>query len=416
MAKQMTLPFFLLFLVITCVKVSSMSPAPAMAPSPAPAGIKGAYWPSWLAGTLSPSQIPTSFFTHFFYAFLLPDATAYQLVITPADEQWLSNFTTTLHQKSSSSVKVLLSIAGGDASLNILPNMASKHDNRAGFIQSTISVARKYGFDGLDLDWEFPSNQQDMSNLALLLKEWQTAVIKESLASGKPKLLLSAAVYFASNFFTSDISRTYPGNAIRDYLNFLNPMCYDYRGFWDPSETGAQALLYDQSSNVSTSYGISSWKSNGVPSEKIVMGMPLYGRSWILKDPVNEHGIGAPAVGIGPGFQGIMPYSDVINFNYENKSSVVYDNATVSAYSYAGATWIGYDDNNTVVNKVKFAKSQGLAGYFFWALGFDDKNWTISKTGNNILPFTFIVMFEIAINLVSACFLQLPWHGMEKSD
>ncbi|KAI8020455.1 Class V chitinase CHIT5 [Camellia lanceoleosa] len=63
-------------------------------------------------------------------------------------------------------------------------------------------------------------------------------------------------------------------------------MCYDYHGSWDTSVTGAQALLFNKSGNVSTSYGILTWVENGVPPEKLVMGPPMYGRTWKLKDPI----------------------------------------------------------------------------------------------------------------------------------
>ncbi|XP_055824460.1 class V chitinase CHIT5-like [Solanum dulcamara] len=285
------------------------------------------------------------------------------------------NFTSAIHSHSPVT-KAMLSI-GGDTGSPVLPSMMSCQENRAAFIKSTIDVSRNYGFDGLDLDWEFPIESEDMLNLALLLKEWRLAINTESITSSKPPLILSAAVYFSPNTLLS--GTIYPTEALRNYLDFLSPMCYNYQGSWDTSATGAPALLYDKSSNISTSYGISAWKQKGVPSTKLVMGLPLYGNTWELKDP-NDHGIGAPAVGVGPGTQGEMSYNDIVTFNLENNASVVYNNETVSTYSYAGTNWIGYDDTDSIKAKIKYAKAQGLGGYFFWALG-SDSNWTLSRTG-----------------------------------
>ncbi|KAK9130479.1 hypothetical protein Sjap_010966 [Stephania japonica] len=274
----------------------------------------------------------------------------------------MRNFTTTLHKKKPWA-KALLSIGGGASNSSAFAAIAANPSLRATFIASTINVARNYGFDGLDLDWEFPATQQDMSNLATLFAEWRTAVNKESVTSSRPRrprLLLSAAVYFASNFFLSSTPRAFPAESINKNLDFVNVMCYDYHGSWDTSATGAHALLYDRTSNISTSYGVGSWISAGVGPRKVVMGLPLYGRTWQLKDPA-VHGIGAPAVGVGPGAGGVLTFREIVDFNGRNKATTVYDADTISTYSFAGNAWIGYDGVWSVRGKVQYAKARGLA-------------------------------------------------------
>lgn len=136
------------------------------------------------------------------------------------------------------------------------------------------------------------------------------------------------------------------------------------------------SLLYDSNSNVSTSYGLQAWIEAKIQREKLVMGLPLYGRTWQLKDPT-LYGIGAPAVDVGPGDEGQMPYVEVEKFNAQNSAKVVFDLSTVSTYSVAGTSWIGYDDVRSVALKVAYARTQKLGGYFFWAVN-GDQDWKIS--------------------------------------
>ncbi|KAI3880422.1 hypothetical protein MKX03_027248 [Papaver bracteatum] len=336
--------------------------------------IRGAYWPSWLQSTLPPSAIPSNY-SHVFYAFVGLSSSNYQLVVKPEDDQWMTTFTTSLLSKTPR-VVTMLSIGGGSSDTSVFTAMASSASSRANFINSTIQVARKYGFDGLDLDWEYPLTQAAMVNLGTLLTEWRKAINEETGRTGKPRLLLTAAVYFTpSAYILSSELTTYPAQVVRDSLDFVNLMCYDYRGDWDTSKTGAHALLYDPSSQISTSAGIQAWIQAGLPANKLVMGLPMYGKTWKLKDP-NVNGIGAAAVGVGPG-AGILIYSDVVNFNGVSGTRVVYDTQTVSMYSYRGTDWVGYDNPTTIDVKVKYARDNSMGGYFFWAIG-QDKNWELT--------------------------------------
>lgn len=113
------------------------------------------------------------------------------------------------------------------------------------------------------------------------------------------------------------------------------------------------------------------------------MGLPLYGRAWALRDP-NVNGVEAEAVGKATDTDGTMDYDEILVFNKENGATVVYDDVAVAFYSYAGTTWIGYDDGPSIKKKVQFARFTGLKGYFFWAVG-KDKDWTISRQGKPLI-------------------------------
>lgn len=348
-------------------------------------GVRSAYWPA--GDDFSPSSIDTKYFNHIYYAFIELEPDSFKLDITKSDKKWITEFIDGLRNKSPP-VKTLLSIGGGASNATLFSIMASNKQNRENFINSTIQVARQYGLDGLDLDWEFPADEKDMANLALLFKEWHQALVVDSKVHKKPRLLLTAAVYYASTIkLIGNGPRSYPAQAITQYLDWASPMCFDYHGAW-ANITGYNAALYDSKSNISTHYGIGSWINSGVPPGKLVMGLPLYGRTWKLQDP-NNHRAGAAAVGPATDTDGTLNYDEILEFNKENGATVVYDGLAVSYYSYAGTTWISYDDGPSITKKVQFARLLRLKGYFIWALG-KDKDWTISRQGTPPLLCSFL--------------------------
>ncbi|KAG9456264.1 hypothetical protein H6P81_000772 [Aristolochia fimbriata] len=347
-----------------------------MASAVAAQGIRGGYW--FPNSEIPVTAIETSYYTHIYYAFLLPDRNTYEIAVNDADVPVLRSFTSTLRGKNPP-VKTILSIGGGSSDATVFSKMASDAKTRSAFIESAVGVAREYNFDGVDLDWELPENQTDMDNLGLLFQEWKAVIDYEASNTGRALLLLTAAVHYAGTVWGS---RTYPARAINNYVSWVNAMCYDYHGSWDTSQTGTLAGLYDPNGSLSTSYGLQSWLSIGVRPEKVMMGLPLFGRSWTLRDP-GVHGIGAPAVGVGPGSNGALTYKQVVDLNARNNATVVYDTATVSVYSYWGTNWVTYDDERSVAVKVRYAKSQKLGGYFFWAVP-QDKDWIISRQASNV--------------------------------
>ncbi|MCL7034728.1 hypothetical protein MKW94_017317 [Papaver nudicaule] len=296
------------------------------------------YWPFLCVSSTPPSSKSRSYCTLFypavlFFVYLIgmqivntPDSDANcTLRITPDDERVMREFTGHLHSENRS-VKAFLAIGGaGKNAEKAMSAMACEQINRRVFIRSAIEVARNYDFDGVDLDWEFPSDKiGGMNHLAYLFTELREAVVEEARQTGKSRLEISAAVYFNPDLeLESSEGRRYPTEEIVNNVDFVNVLCYDYAGFWDTSRTGSLSAIYHENSPYCTSFGIRKWKEAGLPPKKMVMGLPLFGRTWkLIRDEDNNGGIGATAVGTGPEDsaqdKGCMLYRNVVTFNLDH--------------------------------------------------------------------------------------------------
>ncbi|XXG58918.1 hypothetical protein AAC387_Pa04g1102 [Persea americana] len=343
------------------------------------APVKAGYW--FPASEFPVSDINSALFTHLFCAFAELDRQSNQVTINPNYATLFSTFTQTVQQKNSN-VKTLLSIGGGGSNSTDFAAMASQPGSRKSFIDSSIQLARSNGFHGLDLDWEYPQTSTDMANMGTLLTEWRAAVRSESSSTGQVELLLTAAMGFSS----IHDSESYPVSNVRDSLDWVNVMAYDFKGpGWSKDSTGAPAGLYEPGSQFSGSAGVDMWISAGMPAGKLVLGMPLYGYAWKLLDAAN-HGIGAPADGAASGEginsdDGSISYNQILEFITRTGASAEYDGTRVTNYCYSGTTWIGYDDVQSVAAKVSYAKGKGLLGYFVWSVS-GDSNWVLCQTAS----------------------------------
>ena len=170
------------------------------------------------------------------------------------------------------------------------------------------------------------------------------------------QLTLSAAVYYTVQL----TGRKYPVSSIARNLDWVHVMTYGY-GKDDASVTEAHAKLFNPDNQaLSTSHGLNDWIRAGVPKEKVIMGLPLFGRTWKLADEFGDTGIGAPAVGFGPGANGFMTYSDIKSFNNREEAKVIYDGKTGSTYSISNDSWIGFDSRDSIEKKITYAREQQI--------------------------------------------------------
>lgn len=165
------------------------------------------------------------------------------------------------------------------------------------------------------MDWEYPAQRDgdpavDKVNFVLLLKD-----LKEALAPHG--LILTAAV--ASAEFSSGLSYDIPN--VSKYLDLINIMAYDLHGAWE-NTVGINAPMHpsavDQSAlqkQLNVIASVQYWINQGAPRSKIVLGVPLYGRTFTLQNQALT-AVGSPATGAGTAGQytrepGMLGYNEV---------------------------------------------------------------------------------------------------------
>lgn len=157
------------------------------------------------------------------------------------------------------------------------------------------------------------------------------------------------------------------------HLDLINLMTYDFSGPWT-DVCGHHAQLYSPKSphndaaRTSGDSAVSYLISKGVPAEKILLGIPTYGRSFL-----GANDVGSRYDGHG-GEEGTFEYRDLPRPD----ASVHYD-SEVTAVSCVGGDggFVTYDDHNTVRVKADYAKKRALGGLFYWT-GTGDSNDTKS--------------------------------------
>ncbi|MEI3606158.1 glycoside hydrolase family 18 protein [Pseudogracilibacillus sp. SE30717A] len=296
-------------------------------------------------------------------------------------------------------LKTLVSIGGWSWSYNI--SLAARtEESRKIFAESAVAYIREFGMDGVDLDWEYPveggmwNNHRDPSdkeNHTLLLKEIRQALDNAEAEDGKEYLLTIA----------SSVSFSYPTNneldKIAEIVDYINIMTYDFNGTWAPM-SAHNAPLYEDPQAVEANVhpyhidqAINGHLNAGVPANKLVMGLPFYGRSW---GNCNQDNNGEMTT-INGGYQlcegngggdlepGVYSY-DYIRGNLVNKNGFKYywnNNAKVPyLYNDEIGEFITFDNVESIGYKVNYIKEKGLAGAMIWELSQDDEEYNLLKT------------------------------------
>jgi chitinase len=265
----------------------------------------------------------------------------------------------------------LMAIGGWNEGSIKYSQMAATQVGRDFFADSVVTFVKKYNFDGLDVDWEYPTQRggapEDKENFSLLLETLANKLHAEGL-------MVTAGVAADPTI----ASEGYDFQKVGEYVDYINLMSYDYHTAASDHVTGINSPLHQPpggkpNDTLYTDSSVSQWLNGGVPASKLVIGVPMYGRTYTLVNS-QDHDLGAPVSGNGPpgpytGEAGFLTYYEICMTTNWNTVS---DDVLGYAYAYSNYNWVSYDDVKTVKAKANYVIEKGLAGIMIWSIESED--------------------------------------------
>ncbi|KAK3901352.1 hypothetical protein C8A05DRAFT_16453 [Staphylotrichum tortipilum] len=325
------------------------------------------YYEGWGVGracdAMLPEQIPVSAYTHINFAFAMIDPVSF--AVAPMSDGDVALYPRLTALKALyPNLKVWISIGGwtmndpDQPTATTFSDLAGSTANQQKFFASLIAFMSHYGFDGVDIDWEYPvaaersGRPADYQNYPVFLRNLRNAF----QAAGKNwgvTITMPSSFWYLQHF---DIVKLEP------VVDWFNMMAYV------AAHTNLTEI--DQSLKLL-------WR-NSIPPSKVVLGLGFYGRSYTLADPsCSKPGCvftsGAPA---GPCTNsiGTLSYGEIQRLLQAGAKPVLDAKAAVQMLTYGegGRNLVSYDDATTLKMKIDYANANCLGGTMVWAASTDD--------------------------------------------
>lgn len=335
--------------------------------------------------TINPKKIPAEKLTHLNYAFAHVDSMGLVAPMSPehATRDSLNFLALQSLKQRNPNLKILVSIGGWTHSKGFSEAVSSPQGIQK-LTQSGIEYLIKHRLDGLDFDWEYPGlpgdnnpyKKEDKENFVAMLKSFREALDSLGAIHQTHYLSTIASGGFRSYLEANDLAKA------QEYLDLVNIMAYDFYTAGD-QVTGHHANLFPNGAKGrSAQTTVDEHVEFGVPVEKIVLGIPFYGRMWKQVSP-EDHGLFQSGK-----FEMGLPYHQIYALATTSKFQRFWDEKAAAPYLFSSSdsTWITYEDTVSIQAKAQFIREKNLAGAMFWELSEDNTGTLLEKLSKALLP------------------------------
>ncbi|KAJ1734849.1 hypothetical protein LPJ61_000855 [Coemansia biformis] len=285
-------------------------------------------------------------------------------------------------------VKMLAAVGGQGTFSAHLGTALVSSASRSAFVSNAVEFVKEYNLDGVDIDWEYPTNLGDAKVLLTTLQSMRSAF---DSSFGKGKKLLTITLYNHPYLGPNVPAVDYKPYA--DAVDYGLVMAYDYFGSWAdytaPNAPFIDVPFYMGSFRNTTD----AWIDAGWPASKLVAGLAFYGHSSTASSnmasnttnqyvPINNHtSISGPVSDIA----GTWTWRDLREPQNGALSSPTkagpgwtraWDPTTMTPWLFRQSDnlYIGYDDEGSLGIKMDYTLRKKLAGVMIWEIGYDYNN------------------------------------------
>ncbi|KAJ4142851.1 hypothetical protein NW754_010290 [Fusarium falciforme] len=322
-----------------------------------------------------PEQIPTGLYTHINFAFATIDPKTFKVGPSAQSDIALIKRLMLLKKKDPD-LKIFVAIGGWafndpGPTATTFSDLAASVPRQKIFMQSLISFMSTYGFDGVDLDWEYPVDKDrfgrevDFDNFPKFMSR-----LKATLDSANKGLTITipASYWYLQHFDIVKLAKS---------VDFFNIMSYDLHGLWDQDKKWTGSYLNAHTNLTEIDLALDLLWRNDIDPGQVVLGLGFYGRAFTA---ANKSCMEPGCMFASGGERGDCSREVGVLLNSEIDAIVKKHSITPKLYRREavkvatwGDQWVAYDDEETFKLKSEFAQSRCLGRLMVWAISHDTK-------------------------------------------